>query len=194
MRPELIILASESAYRKALLERLRLPFSVMAANIDEQVLPGETPEQAAVRLAKAKASYVSGQLPSSIVIGSDQVADLDGQAISKPGSHENAVLQLKQMSGKTITFHTALCIIRGRDKHHAEINVQTKLTFRQLKDAEIESYLLSEKPYDCAGSAKCEGLGISLLEKIESIDPTAIIGLPLIFVANILRGFGVKVP
>jgi len=191
-----LILASSSPYRRALLERLRLPFEVMAPDIDESALPGEAPETTALRLARAKAGAVAGAMPGSIVIGSDQVATLDGEQIGKPGNHANALAQLRKMRGRRVVFHTALCLWDARAAAltgAAQLeNVRTHVTLRDLPDAELDAYLRIEQPYDCAGSAKNEGLGIALIEKIESDDPTALTGLPLIALTGMLRRAGVR--
>ena len=196
-RPEIprLILASSSRYRHELLSRLHLPFDVMAPNIDETALPGEAPESTALRLAKEKARAIAISAPDALVIGSDQVATLDGQQIGKPGNHENALEQLRTMRGRRVIFHTALCLWDGRvaaGQMNAQIeNVQTFVTFRNLPDHELDAYLRIEQPYDCAGSAKNEGLGIAILEKIESTDPTALTGLPLIALTGMLRNAGI---
>jgi septum formation protein len=190
-----LILASSSRYRQELLARLNLRFDAVAPNIDETAEPGESPEATAVRLAKRKAETVAKQIPHALVIGSDQVATLNGEQIGKPGTHEIAVQQLQKMRGECVIFHTALCLWDGRHqdaKYEPPVrNVQTRVTFRQLSDAELDAYLKIEQPYDCAGSAKNEGLGIALLEKIESEDPTALTGLPLIALTTMLRQAGV---
>jgi septum formation protein len=193
--PPRLILASSSAYRHELLGRLRLPFEVMAPDVDESPLPGEAPETTALRLARAKAAAVAVRAPGSIVIGSDQVATLDGDQIGKPGDHARALAQLRKMRGRRVVFHTALCVWDGRAPvltGAAQLeNVQTFVTFRDLPDAELDAYLRIEQPYDCAGSAKNEGLGIALLDTIESSDPTALTGLPLIALCGMLRKAGV---
>lgn len=190
-----LILASSSKYRKELLGRLRLPFDVLVPDIDETPALGEPPEQTAMRLAREKAIAVAKQVPGTLVIGSDQVATLDGQQIGKPGTHENALKQLRQMRGHRVIFHTALCLCDGRATNPGDAiqleNVQTFATFRNLPDQELDAYLHIEQPYDCAGSAKNEGLGIAILEKIESTDPTALTGLPLIALCSMLRRAGV---
>jgi septum formation protein len=190
-----LILASGSAYRKELLSRLRIPFDVSVPNIDETPQSGETPKCTALRLAREKAFSVASQFHGSLVIGSDQVATLDGEQIGKPGSHENALTQLRKMRGRNVVFHTALCLWDARQAdttRSAQLeNVQTIVTFRDLPDAELDAYLRIEQPYDCAGSAKNEGLGIAILEKIESADPTALTGLPLIALSTMLRRVGV---
>ncbi|MEO6918854.1 MAG: Maf-like protein [Collimonas sp.] len=186
-----LILGSSSKYRKELLSRLQIPFEVMAPDIDEAPLPGETPEATALRLALDKARAIALAAPGALVIGSDQVATLDGEQIGKPGNHDNAMKQLQKMRGRRVIFHTALCLWDGREKQAdaaAQLeNIQTFVTFRNLPDAELDAYLRIEQPYDCAGSAKNEGLGIAILEKIESTDPTALTGLPLIALTSMLR-------
>ncbi len=194
--PSRLILASGSPYRRQLLERLRLPFEVMAPDIDEAALPGELPEATALRLAREKAAAVAARAPGSIVIGSDQVATLDGEQIGKPGDHARALAQLQKMRGRKVVFHTALCVWDSRATAltgPAQLeNVQTVVTFRNLPDAELDAYLRIEQPYDCAGSAKNEGLGIALLERIDSCDPTALTGLPMIALTGMLRKAGVR--
>lgn len=189
-----LILASSSVYRQELLSRLRLPFEVKVPAIDETPLSGEAPEATALRLAQQKAAAVASQEPDALVIGCDQVATLNGQQIGKPGSHDNALQQLQFMRGRRVIFHTALCLIDGRkDRPGPEIqtdNVQTFVTFRDLSDSELDAYLRLEQPYDCAGSAKNEALGIAILEKIESSDPSALTGLPLISLTGMLRQAG----
>jgi septum formation protein len=189
-----IILASGSAYRKALLSRLGMSFKVISPDVDESVLPDETPQATCIRLAHAKANVLANAHPDAIVIGSDQVAVVNGQAVSKPGTHENAVVQLQAMSGKTIVFHSAVAVLADGGRRCEQFCVPTSVSFRELSDAEIHRYLLAEKPYDCAGSAKSEGLGITLLHSIQSNDPTALIGLPLIELSRVLRGFGCVLP
>ncbi|MGE3863882.1 MAG: Maf family nucleotide pyrophosphatase, partial [Burkholderiaceae bacterium] len=186
-----LILASTSRYRRELLQRLRLPFSVESPQVDETALPGETPSQLALRLAAAKARAVAQRHPTALVIGSDQAATLDDRlAIGKPGSHENAVAQLRAASGRTLRFFTAVSLQRQDDGFEATELVETRVRFRRLDEAEIERYLRLEQPYDCAGAAKAEGLGIALLEAIDGDDPTAIIGLPLIALGRMLRQAG----
>ena len=191
---ERLILASGSIYRRQMLERLRIPFSTQSPDIDESVLTGETPLDTCTRLARQKAQAIGQQHPQAIVIGSDQVAVVDEIAVSKPGNHENARKQLRAMSGKTICFHSAVCVMHSASNACIEFEIPTYVTFRTLNDDEIESYLLAETPYDCAGSAKSEGLGITLLSKIESTDPTALIGLPLIELSQSLRQLGIQLP
>ena len=194
--PPRLILASGSAYRRELLARLRLPFEVLAPDIDEAPLPGETPDATALRLACAKARAVAERAPGSIVIGSDQVATLGGEQIGKPGNHAAALAQLQKMRGRQVIFHTALCVWDGRATAltgPAQLeNVQVAVTFRDLPDAELDAYLRIEQPYDCAGSAKNEGLGIALLARIDSTDPTALTGMPLIALTGMLRKAGVS--
>jgi len=192
-QPPHLILASSSSYRKELLSRLRLPFEAAAPDIDESPLPLETPSATALRLAQAKAAAILARHPGSLVIGSDQVATLDGIQIGKPGDHANALRQLQTMRGRRVVFHTALCLLDGRaGAPVAQLeDVQTIVTVRDLPDAELDAYLRLEQPYDCAGSAKNEGLGIAILEKIESTDPTALTGLPLIALTGMLRRAGV---
>ena len=187
-----LILASTSAYRRELLERLRLPFEVISPKVDETPLPGEGTLDLALRLAKAKAAAVAQDHPQAWVIGSDQVADLCGAAIGKPGNFERAMAQLQLMRGATVTFQTALCLMHGDIE--TTVNIPTDVTFRKLPDDVLEAYLHAEEPYDCAGSAKSEGLGISLLESIKSDDPTALIGLPLIALSGLLREAGFVIP
>ena len=185
-----LILGSTSIYRRELLGRLRIPFSVESPHVDESALAGETPEMLAQRLALAKAQAVAARFPEAIVIGSDQVADLDGTALGKPGEHVRAVLQLRQMSGKLVIFQTAIAVVCLESGFCQQALAPVKVQFRHLSESEIENYLQAEKPYDCAGSAKSEGLGIALLERIDNDDPTALVGLPLIRTATLLRAAG----
>jgi septum formation protein len=185
-----LILASTSPYRRELLARLRLPFAVVSPQVDETPLPGESPEDLSERLALAKAQAVARKYPKALVLGSDQVADLDGLPIGKPGTHERAVLQLQAMRGRSVVFRTALAACRASDGYQRLERADVVVRFRDLSDAEIEAYLRTEQPYDCAGSAKCETLGIALLSGIDSDDPTALVGLPLIRTADMLRGAG----
>lgn len=186
-----LILASSSAYRRELLQRLHLPFTVDVPAIDETPLPGETPAATALRLARQKAAAVAARHPGSLVIGSDQVATLDDDQIGKPGSHDAALAQLQTMRGREVVFHTALCLADGRDGSFQLEDIRTIVKFRDLPDAELDAYLRIERPYDCAGSAKNEGLGIAILERIDSADPTALTGLPLIALTGMLRRAGV---
>lgn len=187
-----IILASTSVYRQQLLARLQLPFHVVASNVDEAPLADESTAQLACRLALAKAQSVARQHPDAVVIGSDQVADLNGLALGKPHTHEKAVRQLQTLRGQTVLFQTAVAVV-CTETGFAQTDLATvKVLFRQLGDEEIERYLRLEQPYDCAGSAKSEGLGIALLERIDSDDPTALIGLPLIRTCRLLRAAGIQ--
>ena len=187
-----LILASTSIYRRDLLSRLRIPFDVVSPQVDETPLTGESTLNLALRLANAKAAAVTKLHPNAWVIGSDQVADLCGAAIGKPGNFERAFAQLQLMRGQTVTFHTALCLMK--DEVQTTLCIPTEVTFRKLSDDVLERYLRAEEPYDCAGSAKSEGLGISLLEAIKSEDPTALIGLPLIALTGLLRDAGFVIP
>jgi septum formation protein len=189
-RPPLI-LGSSSRYRRELLERLRLPFAVEAPAVDETPRPGEAPAALAQRLALAKARAVAALHPMAVVIGSDQVADLDGQPVGKPGTHERATAQLRAMSGRSVVFQTAVAVVQRDTGYERTLLAPVRVRFRALTDAEIEHYLRLEQPYDCAGSAKCETLGIALLEAIDSDDPTALVGLPLIRTAQLLREAGI---
>lgn len=188
--PPALVLGSTSRYRRELLERLRLPFSVDSPHVDETPTPGEKPADLALRLALAKARNVASRAPRSIIIGSDQVADLDGVPLGKPGNHERATEQLRSMSGRNIVFQTAVAVVRADAGFEASALVPVTVRFRHLSDAEIQHYLRIEEPYDCAGSAKSEALGIALLDAIESDDPTAIVGLPLIKTCYLLREAG----
>ncbi len=191
-----LILASSSAYRRELLSRLQLPFEAITPDIDETARTGEMPEQTALRLALEKAQAIALKYPQALIIGSDQVATLDGEQIGKPGNHEVAFRQLQKMRGKQVVFHTALCLLDTREgAPNAGIqlqNVPTVVSFRDLSDAELDAYLRIEQPYDCAGSAKNEGLGIVIIEKMVSEDPTALTGLPLIALTSMLRNAHVK--
>ena len=187
-----LILGSTSRYRKELLSRLQIPFETAAPDVDETPHINESPKDLALRLALAKARAVALKNPEAIVIGSDQVADLEGAPLAKPGNHANATLQLQRMRGKTVIFQTALSVVCIATGYQRTDLAEVKVKFRDLSDAEIESYLRAEEPYDCAGSAKSEGLGIVLLDAIENDDPTALIGLPLIRTCQMLREAGVK--
>ena len=188
-RPPLI-LASTSRYRRELLERLRLPFEVVSPQVDETPRPGERPAGLAERLAQAKAAAVAVLHPNAVVIGSDQVAELDGEPIGKPGTHDRAVQQLRSMRGRSVVFHTAVAVQHAASGYAGTALAPVTVHFRMLSDAEIEHYLRAEQPYDCAGSAKCETLGIALLQAIDSDDPTALVGLPLIRTCELLRAAG----
>jgi septum formation protein len=187
-----VILGSTSRYRKELLSRLRIPFEVAAPEVDETPFKDESPAELALRLALAKAKAVAEKFPHAVVIGSDQVADLEGTPLGKPGNHPNAVLQLQRMRGKTVIFQTALSVVCLETGFEKTDIAAVKVKFRHLTDAEIETYLRAEEPYDCAGSAKSEGLGIALLDAIENDDPTALVGLPLIRTCQMLSAAGVK--
>ncbi|WP_010463715.1 Maf family nucleotide pyrophosphatase [Acidovorax radicis] len=189
-----LVLGSTSRYRRELLQRLNLPFDVAAPDVDETPLPGEAPRALALRLALAKARAVAQQHPEAVVIGSDQVADLAGEPLGKPGLHERAVEQLRQMRGQTVIFQTALAVVCTATGFEQVDLAPVEVKFRDLSDAEIERYLRAEQPYDCAGSAKSEGLGIALLDAIHSDDPTALIGLPLIRTCRMLRAAGLVLP
>lgn len=189
-----LVLGSTSPYRRELLARLGLPFDVAAPAVDETPAPGEAPHALAQRLALAKAHDVAARHPQAIVIGSDQVADLHGQPLGKPGTHERALAQLQRMRGQTVVFHTALAVVCQATGFAQHDMAAVQVRFRDLDDEEIERYLRVEQPYDCAGSAKSEGLGIALLEAIDSDDPTALIGLPLIRTARLLRQAGLLLP
>ena len=186
-----LILGSSSRYRRELLERLRLPFTVQSPDLDESALPLEAPAALAQRLALAKAHAVAALHPDAVVIGSDQVADLDGEPIGKPGTHERAVAQLRRMRGRAVVFQTAVAVVCHATGYVGTALAPVTVRFRALTDAEIEHYLRTEEPYDCAGSAKCETLGIALLDAIDSDDPTALVGLPLIRTCALLRAAGV---
>ena len=185
-----LVLGSTSRYRRDLLARLGRPFSTDAPDVDETPQPGETPPALALRLALAKARAVAVRHPDAIVIGSDQVADLHGQPLGKPGTHARAVAQLQAMRGQAVVFQTAVSVVRPSTGFEATELAAVEVRFRDLSDAEIDSYLLAEQPYDCAGSAKSEGLGIALLDAIHSDDPTALIGLPMIRTCRMLRSAG----
>ena len=191
LRP--IILGSTSRYRKELLSRLGMPFQTESPDVDETPTPGESPAELARRLALAKAREVATRFPNAVVIGSDQVADLHGEPLGKPGNHERAVAQLQRMRGETVVFQTAVAVV-CHDTGFEQVELASvRVVFRHLGDEQIERYLQAEKPYDCAGSAKSEGLGIALLERIDNDDPTALIGLPLIRTCHLLRAAGVPI-
>lgn len=187
-----MILGSTSRYRRELLSRLRLPFEVVSPDVDETPQPGEAPAALALRLAWAKANEVARRFPNAVVIGSDQVADLFGEPLGKPGNHERAVAQLQRMRGQSVVFQTAVAVVHRSGHFHDSALVPVTVKFRDLSDVEIERYLQMEQPYDCAGSAKSEGLGITLLDAIESSDPTALVGLPLIQTCALLRRAGIN--
>lgn len=188
-----LILGSTSRYRHELVSRLGLPFEAVAPQVDETPRLGEAPADLALRLAIEKARNVAQRHPQAVVIGSDQVADLHGEPLGKPGTHERAVAQLRRMRGQTVVFQTALAVVchaTGFEQHDI---AAVRVVFRDLSDDEIENYLRKEEPYDCAGSAKSEGLGIALLERIDNDDPTALIGLPMIRTCRMVRAAGVKI-
>lgn len=189
-----LILGSTSAYRRELLLRLRIPFDVVAPQVDETPAPAETPSQLACRLAMAKARAVAARFPQAVVIGADQVAELNGEAIGKPLVHQAAVAQLRRMSGRLVIFQTAVAVVCEATQFAQMELARVQVRFRKLKDAEIETYLRAEQPYDCAGSAKSEGLGIALLDSIDSDDPSALVGLPLIRTCRMLRAAGATLP
>ncbi|WP_058835192.1 Maf family protein [Luteimonas abyssi] len=189
----LLVLASTSAYRRELLERLGRPFETARPDVDETPRPGETPASLAGRLARAKARAVSLQRPDAWVIGSDQVADLDGQPLGKPGTHAATVAQLRAMAGRQVHFHTGVALAHAGDCRAASLDL-TRVHFRPLSDQEIARYVDAERPYDCAGGFKSEGLGIALFDAIDTRDPTALIGLPLIATAKLLREAGLALP
>ena len=191
MNPPRIVLASTSPYRRALLTRLRLPFEVQAPAVDESALPRESVRATAVRLAQAKAQAVAASCSNALIIGCDQIAELDGRCLGKPGTHERAVAQLTAMRGKDVVFHTALALLNTESGAMQTAEVPTTVRFRDYTDREIERYLELERPYDCAGSAKIEGLGIVLVERAAGDDPSALIGLPLMRLAEMLRKEGV---
>ena len=189
-----LILASTSVYRRELLNRLRLPFDVARPDVDETPRPNEAPRDLAVRLAHAKASVVAAlQSDNAWALGSDQVAELDGQPLGKPGGRDAAIAQLQAMRGRPVRFHTALCVAHQDGRNFAELDL-TEVHFRMLDDAEIARYVDAEQPFDCAGSFKSEGLGITLFERIDNQDPTALVGLPLIATCRLLRQAGFALP
>ena len=188
-----LVLGSTSRYRRELMQRLCIPFDVAAPDVDETPQDGESPHDLACRLALAKARAVAALHPDAVVIGSDQVADLDGEPLGKPGTHERAVAQLRRMRGRTVVFQTAVAVVCQNTGFAQTDLAAVRVVFRNLSDAEIETYLRTEQPYDCAGSAKSEGLGIALLESIDTDDPTALVGLPLIRTCRMLRAAGLPI-
>ena len=188
-----LILASSSQYRRELLQKLQIPFSSISPKVDETPLPGEKPHETALRLAQIKARKIAKKHSHALVIGCDQVATLDGEQLGKPGNHNNATKQLQLMRGREVTFHSALCLYNAATDHMQAEVVPYLVRFRQLTDAQIENYLVKEQPYQCAGSAKSEGLGIALIERMLGEDPNALIGLPLIKLINMLNNEGVSV-
>jgi 7-methyl-GTP pyrophosphatase len=193
LSPLPLILASTSVYRRALLQRLRLPFEIVAPDVDEAPLPGEPPGRTAVRLAELKARAAAQTHPGALIIGSDQVAVLNEQKLGKPGDHATAVRQLRAVRGKNVVFHTAVCVLNSATGSMRVENVPTTVFFREFTDAQIEHYLRVEQPYDCAGSARIEGLGIALVRRIASDDPSALIGLPLMKLTEMLENEGIEV-
>ncbi len=189
-----LVLASTSVYRRELLQRFGLPFDIARPDLDESPLPEETPWATAERLAVEKARAVASQFDSALIIGSDQVAYMDGARFGKPGTVERAIAQLKSMSGRSVIFHTALAVLNTRTSHVQVDAVPTEVRFRTLSDEEIVRYVDKERPLDCAGSAKSEGLGITLLDALRGDDPNALVGLPLIALARMLRNEGVALP
>ena len=189
-----LVLASTSIYRRELLQRLQIPFEIAAPAINEAALPGESAKQTAWRLSLEKARAVAAQYPDALIIGSDQVAVLGEQRLGKPLTHENAVRQLRAMRGHSVIFYTALTLLNTRSNEAQTEVAENRVTFRQLSDEEIETYLRKEQPYHCAGSAKAEGLGIALISRMEGDDPNALIGLPLILLISMLRKHGVLIP
>ena len=188
-----LILGSSSVYRRELLERLQIPFSVISPEVDETPLPGEAPEVTALRLAQEKARKIGASQHDALIIGCDQVATLDSMQLGKPLNHENAVRQLQLMRGRIVTFHSALCLFNSRTGNMQAEVIPYQVKFRKLNDAQIENYLLKEQPYHCAGSAKSEGLGIALMEWMRGDDPNALIGLPLIALVGMLEREGLGV-
>ncbi|MBK6742804.1 MAG: septum formation inhibitor Maf [Hydrogenophilales bacterium] len=188
-----LVLASTSPYRRELLARLGVPFDIAAPDVDETPLPGESPDDTAQRLSALKASAVAKRFPDALIIGSDQVALLDGRQIGKPGTHENAVEQLKAMRGKTLEFHTALSLLNARTGRIQTVNVPVRLVMREYSDAQIEAYLRKDQPYNCCGSARSESLGIALIARYETEDPNALVGLPLIKLVEMLANEGLDV-
>jgi 7-methyl-GTP pyrophosphatase len=191
--PRKLVLASTSPYRRQLLERLGIAFEVAAPQCDEAALPDEMPDATALRLARTKARSLENRFPDALIVGSDQVAASGGLRLGKPGNHENAVQQLRSLSGKEVEFHTAVCVLAGRRRDEQSRVVLCRVVFRNLDDARIERYLRREQPYDCAASAKAEGLGIALLSRIDTEDPTSLIGLPLIALSEMLERAGLPV-
>ncbi|MBU6460566.1 MAG: septum formation inhibitor Maf [Proteobacteria bacterium] len=188
-----LVLASSSRYRRQLLDRLGIPYTAVSPHVDETPRSDEKAADTAKRLALSKARAVAKTYPESLIIGSDQVALLEGELLGKPHTHEKAVLQLQKMRGKTVVFHTALCLLDAKKNEYTLEDVPTQLLFRNLSNEQIENYLRREQPYDCAGSAKSEGLGIALIQSMQGEDPNALIGLPLIKLVSMLEQHGLKV-
>jgi septum formation protein len=188
-----LVLASTSRYRRELLSRLHMPFATVAPNVDETPQPGESPSQTALRLSVLKARAVAAQFPDALIIGSDQVLMLNSEQLGKPGNYANAFAQLKKMQGNAMVFHTALTLLNSNTGRAQTRDIPTVVHIRKLSDAQIDAYLKKEEPYDCAGSAKSESLGIALMERIDSPDPTALVGLPLIALTEMLMNEGLDV-
>lgn len=193
MSSQPLVLASASPYRRELLQRLQIPFQTAEPDVDETPLAGEHAQQTSLRLAREKAVAVRSHFPDALIIGSDQVALLDGVQVGKPLTHENAVRQLRALRGKSVSFYTALTLLNARDGTMQSEVAENQVSFRMYDDAEIESYLRKEQPYNCTASAKSEGLGIALISRMEGDDPNALIGLPLILLVSMLKGYGVSV-
>ncbi len=193
MKSQPLVLASTSAYRRELLERLQIPFLVAAPNVDETPLPGESAQQTSWRLSREKAGAVAANYPDALIIGSDQVALLGEQQMGKPLNHDNAVRQLRAMRGNSVVFYTALTLLDAPTGAMQTEVAENRVSFREYSDGEIESYLRKEQPYHCAGSAKSEGLGIALIGRMEGDDPNALIGLPLILLVDMLKKRGMQV-
>ena len=190
---QILILASSSEYRRQLLHKLQIPFNSISPNVDESVLTGEKPQETALRLAQEKAKKIGSEYPHALVIGCDQVATLDGEQLGKPLNHNNATAQLQKMRGREVIFHSALCVYNAATGNMQAVVVPYLVKFRQLSDEQIESYLTKEQPYHCAGSAKSEGLGIALIERMLGEDPNALIGLPLIKLVTMLKNEGIEI-
>lgn len=190
---QILILASSSIFRRELLQKLQLPFSCISPNVDETALENEKPYETALRLAQDKARKIGSEYPHALIIGCDQVATLDGEQLGKPLNHTNATKQLKMMRGREVTFHSALCLLNAATGNMQAEVVPYLVRFRELSDAQIENYLAKEQPYHCAGSAKSEGLGVALIERMVGDDPNALIGLPLIKLITMLNNEGVSV-
>ena len=192
--PAVLVLASTSPYRRELLARLKIPFAIASPNVDEAPLADEEPAPLALRLACSKAEAVRYAWPDALIIGSDQVAVVGNTILGKPGNFDNSASQLKQMRGERVQFHTAVCVLNTRTALQQTALVTITVHMREYSDEQIERYVLSETPYDCAGSARIEGLGIALVEKLDGDDPTALIGLPLIALCKMLRNEGIQLP
>ena len=190
---QILILASSSEYRRQLLQKLQIPFNSISPNVDESVFTGEKPQETALRLAQEKAKKIGNEYPHALVIGCDQVATLDGEQLGKPLNHNNATAQLQKMRGREVVFHSALCVYNAATGNMQAVVVPYLVKFRQLSDEQIESYLTKEQPYHCAGSAKSEGLGIALIERMLGEDPNALIGLPLIKLVTMLKNEGIEI-